>query len=321
MSQYLIMLSCLLSVLQDVESEVITVQEGQDANIKCSHTFARGNVKYFCRHPCTYNDVLITSESQHYYQSRFSLVDHGTGDFTITFSKVRSTDSGIYYCGVERFIKDTSTEVHLKVVRVPSSIPSYTSNRPSKATAQTTWPGDTSVRQLSRDHEGEDREDDASEEDDSEERAALEQAEGEPSGLVYIGAGLAVVVFVLVLSLFMLYTQKTRSRKTSAPSAGHTSNTGSGNNHQVQCDYADVTISPGNPTSSHTPPETDPSAIYSNVPPPFNQNPDSVDYSTVRFDRDEESLQYSTVRFTAPPAGGDRQRSNPGSVIYSTINL
>ncbi|XP_041959433.1 CMRF35-like molecule 8 [Alosa sapidissima] len=89
--------------------------------------------------------------------------------------------------------------------------------------------------------------------------------------------------------------------------------------------YAEVTISPGNHTSRHAPFSTDPSAIYSNVSSPPNQNPDSVDYSTVRFDRSEESLQYATVRFTDPPAGGDKQGSTSrderdDAVIYSTIN-
>ncbi|XP_076118374.1 uncharacterized protein LOC143099192 [Alosa pseudoharengus] len=305
MSQYLIILSCLLSVLEGVESEVITVQEGQDANIKCSHALAHDNVKYFCRHPCRDEDVLIRSYQQNYFQPRFSLVDHGTGKFDVTISKVTSTDAGTYYCGVDRYIKNTFKKVTLNVIPAQTTQPSVTQPGPST------------------DSDEEDKEDHASEEDNLNlspwtksgpvPKDTSEQAEREPTGLVYIGAGLAVVVFVLVLSLFMFYKRKTRSRKASAPSAGHTPNTGSGNNHQVQCDYAEVTISPGNPASSHS---TDPS-----VPPPSNQNPDSVDYSTVCFDRDEESLQYATVRFTDPPAGGDRQRSNPGSVIYSTINL
>ncbi|KAG5278089.1 hypothetical protein AALO_G00095060 [Alosa alosa] len=308
MSQYLIILSFLVSVLEGVESEVITVQEGQDANIKCSHAVAHDNVKYFCRHPCRDEDVLITSKDQYDSQPRISLVDHGTGKFDVTISKVTSTDAGTYYCGVDRYIKDTFEKVILHVICAQTTQPSVTQPGPST------------------DSDEEDKEDDASEKNNTDNsdfsprtksgpvpKDTSDQAQTEPSGLVYIGAGLAVVVFALVLSLFMFYKRKTRGRKTSAPSAGHTPNTGLGNNHQVQCDYAEVTISPGNPASSHS---TDPS-----VPPLSNQNPDSVDYSTVCFDRDEASLQYATVRFTDPPAGGDKKGSTLGSVIYSTINL
>ncbi|XP_062395816.1 CMRF35-like molecule 1 [Sardina pilchardus] len=319
MSQYLIILSCFLSVLEGVESEVTTVQEGQDASIKCSHTLARDNVKYFCRDPCTHEDVLITSDCQNDSQPRFSLLDHGDGDFVVTISKVKFTDAGIYYCGVDRSIKDTFEKVTLKVTP-----------------AQTTQPVGPSITQpgSSTDHDVEDKKGDSSEEDNVAysnpfpriksgpvPKDTSKQAEGAPSGVVYIGVGLAAVVFVLVLSLSMFYTQKTRVRKASAPSAGHTPNTRSGSNYQVQCEYAEITSSPCHPTSNQAPASTGPSPIYSNVLPPSNQNPDSMDYSTVRFDRDEESLQYATLRFTDPPAGGYRHQSTSGSVIYSTINL
>ena len=98
-----------------MESDIITVREGQDAEITCSHTFAYGSVKYFCKYPCTESDILVKSDWYQSLPKRFSLVDHGSS-FTVTISKVRSTDSGLYYCGVDHFYKDTFNEITLEVI-------------------------------------------------------------------------------------------------------------------------------------------------------------------------------------------------------------
>ncbi|XP_031418293.1 CMRF35-like molecule 5 [Clupea harengus] len=292
MSQRLIILSCLLAVLGGVESDIITVREGQDAKIKCSYRSAYGNIKYFCKDPCTETDILFKSDWYQSLPKRFSLVDHGSS-FTVTISKVRSTDSGLYYCGVERFFKDKFNEITLEVITaVPSTTPGPTSHRPSKTTAKSTRPEHTSLRPS--------------------EQTTVHREQDGAGGVVYICAGLAAVVFLLVLCLFMLYTQRTRGRKSLDPPAGHRPNTDSGNTQQGQCDYSDITFNPHVSTSSPAPPSTDPSTIYANVQLPSNQNPDS--------------LQYATVRFTDPPAGGDKGQSPPGiererAVIYSSINL
>ncbi|XP_076120709.1 Fc receptor-like protein 5 [Alosa pseudoharengus] len=104
-----------IKVLKEgLESENITVKEGEDAKMLCSHILARSNPKYFCRDPCTDKDVLITSAGKHNSQRLF-LVDYGTGEFTVTMSQVKSTDAGIYYCGVDRLFIDTYKKITLNV--------------------------------------------------------------------------------------------------------------------------------------------------------------------------------------------------------------
>ena len=98
-----------------MESDIITVREGQDAKIKCSYRSAYGNIKYFCKDPCTETDILVKSDWYQSLPKRFSLVDHGSS-FTVTISKVRSTDSGLYFCGVDRIYKDTFKEITLEVI-------------------------------------------------------------------------------------------------------------------------------------------------------------------------------------------------------------
>ncbi|XP_048105174.1 uncharacterized protein LOC125298465 isoform X2 [Alosa alosa] len=180
MSQYLIILSFLLSVLEGVESEVITVQEGQDANIKCFHALAHDNIKYFCRHPCRHEDILITSKDQYDSQPRFSLADHGTGKFDVTISKVTSIDAGTYYCGVGRYIKDTFEKVILNVIcasTISADTPSITTTEPDFITTSTAKPY----------------------------RAA------DPSGsLVYVLVSVGVVAAVMGLIMLILYTQRKR---------------------------------------------------------------------------------------------------------------
>ena len=99
-----------------MEFEIITVREGQDAEITCSHTFADDNIKYFCKDPCTEREILVKSDGYQFLPKRFSLVDRGNGEFTVTISKVRSTDSGLYFCGVGRIFKDIFKEITLEVI-------------------------------------------------------------------------------------------------------------------------------------------------------------------------------------------------------------
>ena len=99
-----------------MESAIITVREGQDAEIKCPYRSAYGNIKYFCKDPCTETDILFKYDWYQSLPKRFTLVDRGNGEFTVTISKVRLTDSGLYYCGVDHFYKDTFNEITLEVI-------------------------------------------------------------------------------------------------------------------------------------------------------------------------------------------------------------
>ncbi|XP_067298671.1 CMRF35-like molecule 5 isoform X2 [Pseudorasbora parva] len=86
---------------------------GEHINISCSHSWASNNIKYFCRDPCEDRDILVKSDQSP--KGRYTLKDYGTGTFTVTISDLQESDSGIYWCGVDRFGKDTYHKVNLTV--------------------------------------------------------------------------------------------------------------------------------------------------------------------------------------------------------------
>ncbi|XP_039540131.1 CMRF35-like molecule 1 [Pimephales promelas] len=86
---------------------------GRHVIISCSHIMASNNIKYFCRDPCGYGDVLVQSDRSP--EGRYKLEDSGTGTFTVTIADLQESDSGVYYCGVQRFGFDTYQRVHVTV--------------------------------------------------------------------------------------------------------------------------------------------------------------------------------------------------------------
>ncbi|XP_076118381.1 uncharacterized protein LOC143099196 isoform X1 [Alosa pseudoharengus] len=314
-----------LTMLSCVTCKDITVRgyEGGHAVFNCPVGVFTSSPKYLLKGD--YDEIIRSDGNKEWtHRGRVSLkYKNNNNFFSVTIHKLTLKDAGTYWCGVDTWGPDLYyTKVNHEVGRHtsdPVPVGPKVTTRGTTANASSI-PVATRVATSIQPSENTAGEPESTSESDHATNIQSDPTSGASAGLVYIGAGLAVVVFVLVLSLFMLYTQKTRSRKASAPPVGQKPNPSSGNTQQ--CDYAEVTISPGNHTSRHAHFSTDPSAIYSNVLPPSNQNPDSVDYSTVRFDGSEESLQYATVRFTDPPAGGDKQRSTSrdDAVIYSTIN-
>ncbi|XDV15914.1 hypothetical protein PO909_015855 [Leuciscus waleckii] len=91
---------------------------GKHIIISCSHKLASTNIKYFCRDPCEDTDILVQSDRSH--EGRYKLEDSGTGTFTVTITDLQESDSGIYWCGVDRAVLDTYQEVHLKVSKEAS---------------------------------------------------------------------------------------------------------------------------------------------------------------------------------------------------------
>ncbi|XP_027138343.1 CMRF35-like molecule 1 [Larimichthys crocea] len=91
--------------------------ERGEVSFQCSHSFATKNHKYFCKDPCTANtDILATVKSGERVKSeRIILVDLGNGVFTVTFSQLQLSDSGRYWCAVDRPGFDTFTAVYLTV--------------------------------------------------------------------------------------------------------------------------------------------------------------------------------------------------------------
>ncbi|KAM9492068.1 uncharacterized protein ACWYII_004070 isoform 2-T2 [Salvelinus alpinus] len=124
----------LLLALCPAESEGLEVTGlvGGQVEIKCSHKFAKHNKKYFCKDTCTGSDILVhTEDSKDYTKTgRYSIDDRGDGDLTVTINNLKMSDSGTYWCGVDRFFIDTSQEVLLRVLDASPTQPDITRTSP-----------------------------------------------------------------------------------------------------------------------------------------------------------------------------------------------
>lgn len=87
---------------------------GKGVIIACSHKWAEKNIKYFCKDPCKYRTGDLVSSDQS-PEGRYTLEDFGNGSFTVNITDLQESDTGIYWCGVQRFFKDTYLKVNLTV--------------------------------------------------------------------------------------------------------------------------------------------------------------------------------------------------------------
>ncbi|XP_036413142.1 CMRF35-like molecule 8 [Colossoma macropomum] len=103
-----------------VEASDIRVsgQVGGSVEIECPHLFADTNTKYFCRDPCKDQHNLIKSGQSP--TGRYRLEDSGNGVFTVVLTDLQKSDNGTYWCGVDRYLKDTYHKVLLTVTDAPS---------------------------------------------------------------------------------------------------------------------------------------------------------------------------------------------------------
>uniref|UniRef100_A0AAZ3RTX8 Immunoglobulin domain-containing protein n=1 Tax=Oncorhynchus tshawytscha TaxID=74940 RepID=A0AAZ3RTX8_ONCTS len=131
-------LTALCVVVSAVTKEVV----GGQVTVGCSFTLAGNNNKYFCKGTCSGGDILVeTNGSKNVSQGRYSIEDKGDGVFYVTIKNLRKSDSGTYWCGVERSIKDTYQEEHLTVTddlsttspNTSSTLPNHVSGRLSRA--------------------------------------------------------------------------------------------------------------------------------------------------------------------------------------------
>uniref|UniRef100_A0A667WGQ0 Immunoglobulin domain-containing protein n=1 Tax=Myripristis murdjan TaxID=586833 RepID=A0A667WGQ0_9TELE len=107
--------SCLMQTLQGAFGcpPVSMGTEGED--VTCFYTWAKGRKKFFCKGTCKEKDILIETTQNRYQNGRYMIKDTRTGVFYVTITQLTKSDSGTYYCGVYRFIKDSYKEVKIEV--------------------------------------------------------------------------------------------------------------------------------------------------------------------------------------------------------------
>ncbi|XP_036434623.1 CMRF35-like molecule 8 [Colossoma macropomum] len=98
---------------------VFTGTEGGCVEISCNYPDGYHYMShYFCRHPCSHSDVLIKAEAADKVTSegRYSILNTvSTRSLSVTIRNLRLGDSGVYYCGVDKWGKDILSEVEVTV--------------------------------------------------------------------------------------------------------------------------------------------------------------------------------------------------------------
>ncbi|XP_071246082.1 uncharacterized protein [Salvelinus alpinus] len=241
---------CLLSALCVVESDVTKeVVVGGHVMFGCWFTWAGTNNKYFCKGTCSGGDILVeTKGSKNVTQGRYSIEDKGDV-FYVTIKNLMKSDSGTYWCGLERYGPDTYKEVHLTVTDAPPTSTTSPVSRPHVSTTlpnlsttssnlSTTLPNlsttssntSTTLPNLST---------------TSSNTSTTFMSSGEISGhsssragvMVWTSAGLVVMVTVLGLILLLFYRQRRGTRRTPPPVSSNTQPDPTG---EVDCVYEEI---------------------------------------------------------------------------------
>ncbi|KAL7884831.1 hypothetical protein AOLI_G00076010 [Acnodon oligacanthus] len=105
--------------MMDKTKDIYIGAEGSTVEIYCHYPEGyQDYIKYFCRDPCTYNDVLTKSDGSDTVISerRFTVQDKVSElSFVITIRNLLREDSGVYYCGVEKGGYDIVSKVKVFV--------------------------------------------------------------------------------------------------------------------------------------------------------------------------------------------------------------
>ncbi|XP_060931465.1 CMRF35-like molecule 8 [Limanda limanda] len=147
----------LSSLLQDGLTELVfTGPEGGSITVSCSFNFP-GWKRRFCRKSCEDGDVLIETDSVTAQRDRYS-IRYEEGMYPafptfvhVTIKQLRKSDSGLYTCGLKRFLgRDADERVEIIVTDAspsstpnrsvepsPTSLPAATATAPSSSSPET----------------------------------------------------------------------------------------------------------------------------------------------------------------------------------------
>ncbi|XP_019905408.1 CMRF35-like molecule 1 isoform X2 [Esox lucius] len=108
---------CLLSGLcVEASPYGVLKVEGGYVTFSCFFGWSENNNKFICKKTCSDEDILVeTKGSRNVTQGRYSITDNGNGVFSVTIKDLKKSDSGEYWCGVERSVKDSYKELYLSV--------------------------------------------------------------------------------------------------------------------------------------------------------------------------------------------------------------
>ncbi|XP_062854817.1 CMRF35-like molecule 1 [Trichomycterus rosablanca] len=103
---------------------VITGTEGGKVEIDCKYSDEYiYSAMFFCRDPCGYSDVLIQSETvkQTVSKGRYMAINTVSArSFFVTIRNLMLRDTGVYYCGIEKWGKDKLIKVKVIVTKAPA---------------------------------------------------------------------------------------------------------------------------------------------------------------------------------------------------------
>ncbi|XP_072513826.1 uncharacterized protein [Salminus brasiliensis] len=316
MTSFLNIFICTFTVLGNSMGDTISLKGhvGGEIQIRCSHLHAKDNVKYFCNEAClTEEDILIKSTGRlnTNTKGRFSLFDQGTGNFRVNISGLMKSDSGIYWCGVDRSLKDTFHKVILTVEEAPHTTSCTTQSLPDQSTSEGTEKSierteletsstTTTTRHLTT--------------TDTTDTSGNRQ-------IIYISAGLICLVLISAICLIILIKQ-TNQRKAIKHKAGkaqpnwnkHTSQNPDAQKSTKTNQQKIIESSANQRSPASRRPHSDPSSTeYSNVTP---HSHDALNYTTVNFASPSDDLNYSTVIFIRE---SDSHTNHPSGSLYSTV--
>ncbi|XP_053091877.1 CMRF35-like molecule 5 [Pangasianodon hypophthalmus] len=136
---------------------VFTGTEGGSVDISCKYDDGyQYTPMYFCRDPCTSSHVLIRSEKADMVDSKGRYTALNTVSarrFSVTIRHLTLKDSGVYYCGVDKWGFDKLTKVKLTVSKaVPTISTCAPVSRQNQSPEVTEFPRATTVITAGRDH-------------------------------------------------------------------------------------------------------------------------------------------------------------------------